>query len=119
VAISTTSTVVVSLVVGLAIASAELALSLEQHFWLILLGVSAQGLGYLLISYSLPRLPAVVTSIILLTQPVLAVIWGFLLLGETPSVEQLAGVALVIGGIALATVPARAWRRLRSPMPSP
>jgi drug/metabolite transporter (DMT)-like permease len=119
VAISTTSTTAVALVVGLAIGSAELALSLEQHFWLVLLGVSAQALGYLLISYSLPRLPAVVTSIILLTQPVLAVLWGLLLLGETPSIEQLAGVALVIGGIGLATVPIRALRRTRARMPSP
>lgn len=107
VAISTTSTVVVALVVGIAIGTMELALSLEQHFWLVLLGVSAQALGYLLISYSLPRLPAVVTSIILLTQPVLGVFLAMVLVQETPSLEQLAGVALVIGGIALATVKMR------------
>ena len=107
VAISTTSTTVVSLAVGLAIGAFHFGLSLEQHFWLLLLGVSAQALGYLLISYSLPRLPAVVTSIILLAQPVMAVFLSMLLVQETPSLEQLAGVALVIGGIALATVTVR------------
>ena len=113
VAISTTSTAVVSLVAGLAIGSLQLGLSLEQHFWLVLLGVSAQALGYLLISYSLPRLPAVVTSIILLAQPVMAVFLAMILVNETPSLEQLAGVALVIGGIALATV------RIRRPSRKP
>ncbi len=38
-----------------------------------MLGITSQFLGYLLISLSLPRLPAVVTSIILLAQPVVTV----------------------------------------------
>jgi drug/metabolite transporter (DMT)-like permease len=46
-----------------------------------------------------------VTSIILLSQPVVTVGLAMVLLGEAPSVPQLVGVALVIGGIALATVP--------------
>jgi drug/metabolite transporter (DMT)-like permease len=70
-----------------------------------LLGVTAQSLGYLFISLSLPRLPAVITSIILLSQPVATMILAMVLLGESPSAWQLAGVALVIGGIAVATVP--------------
>jgi drug/metabolite transporter (DMT)-like permease len=54
---------------------------------------------------SLPRLPAVVTSIILLAQPVTTVVLSMILLGEAPSPGQLAGVALVVGGIAVATLP--------------
>ncbi len=77
----------------------------ESLAWLAVLGVTAQSAGYLLISLSLPRLPAVLTSMILLVQPVVTVGLAMLLLGETPSVAQLAGVALVVGGIALATVP--------------
>ena len=45
------------------------------------------------------------TSIILLVQPVLTVGLAMVLLGERPSLAQLAGVALVVGGIAVATVP--------------
>jgi drug/metabolite transporter (DMT)-like permease len=111
VAISTTSTAVVALVVGLGLGSIDLLPSWPAHLWLVLLGVSAQSAGYLFISLSLPRLPAVVTSIILLAQPVLAVLLAMALLGETPSAGQLVGVALVIGGIAFATVPLRACRR--------
>ena len=83
----------------------------QSLFWLALLGITSQFLGYLLISLSLPRLPAVVTSIILLAQPVMTVALAMVLLGETPSPAQLAGVGLVIGGIAVATVPAGLARR--------
>lgn len=114
VAISTASTAVIALVVGLGFGSLDLVPSWPAHLWLVLLGVSAQSAGYLFISISLPRLPAVVTSIILLAQPVLAVLFAMALLGEAPSVGQLLGVGLVIGGIALAIVP---FRRRRSSNP--
>ena len=113
VAISTASTAVVALLVGLAFGSLDLVPSWPSHLWLLLLGISAQSAGYLFISFSLPRLPAVVTSIILLAQPVMAVFLGMILVGETPSAEQFVGVAFVIGGIALATVPLRR----RKPLP--
>ena len=75
------------------------------HGWLLLYGLTSQSIGYLLISLSLPRLPAVLTSIILLTQPVTTVLLARVLLDETPSVAQLAGVVLIVGGIAFATLP--------------
>ena len=74
-------------------------------FWLAMLGISAQSFGYLLISISLPRLPAVVTSVILLVQPPTTIVLSIILLDERPSVVQLIGVAMVIGGITVATVP--------------
>jgi len=73
--------------------------------WLAVLGLTSQSLGYLLISLSLSRLPAVLTSIILLAQPVMTVGLGIVLLAEAPSVTQLLGVVLVIGGIGVATIP--------------
>ena len=79
--------------------------------WLALLGLSSQSLGYLLISLSLSRLPAVLTSIILLSQPVATVVLAMVLLGEAPSPPQLGGVGLVIGGIAVATLSGGLARR--------
>jgi drug/metabolite transporter (DMT)-like permease len=111
VAISTTSTAIVALVVGLALGSMDLTPGWESMFWLILLGISAQAAGYLFISLSLPLLPAVVTSIILLAQPVVSMALAVVLLRETPSPGQMLGVVLVIGGIALATVPLNRMRR--------
>jgi drug/metabolite transporter (DMT)-like permease len=105
IAISTATTAVVAVLVGIALGRFDPIPSWPAHAWLALLGVTAQSAGYLLISLSLPRLPAVLTSIILLAQPVISVGLAMVLLGEAPSAAQLAGVALVIVGIAVATVP--------------
>jgi len=53
----------------------------------------------------------VVTSIILLSQPVVAVFLAMIILSETPSAGQLLGVIFVIGGIAFATAPLSRLRR--------
>lgn len=74
------------------------------HGWLLLLGFGPQVVGWLCIFYALPRLAALETSVILLLQPVLTVVWAWLLLGETPSAVQLAGVALVMAGVTLLSV---------------
>ncbi len=101
--------------VGAAYGDLDLAPSVESLAWLALLGITSQSVGYLFISISLPRLPAVITSIILLAQPVMTVVLSIILLGEAPSAIQLLGVVLVIGGIAAATVPlARIRDGLRS-----
>lgn len=110
VAVSTASTALVGLAAGLVLGVAglgtvDLVPSWPSHGWLLAYGVTSQSLGYLLISLSLPRLPAVLTAIILLAQPVATVGLAMVLLGEAPSAAQLAGVGLVVGGIAIATVP--------------
>jgi drug/metabolite transporter (DMT)-like permease len=105
VAISTASTMVVSILAGSLLGELDPVPSWPSHFWLVLVGITSQSIGYLVISISLPRLPAALVSIILLTQPVATVVLARLLLAEEPSVVQLLGVALVIGGIAVATVP--------------
>jgi len=70
------------------------------HLWLVLLALASQVVGWLLIATALPRLPAVETSIILLIQPVFAVLWGRLVFAEHLSVLQWMGSALVLGGVA-------------------
>jgi drug/metabolite transporter (DMT)-like permease len=105
VAISTASTALVAIVVGVTLGGLDPVPSWPAHGWLILVGITSQSIGYLVISLSLPRLPAALTSIILLSQPVATVILARLLLDEEPSIAQLLGVALVVGGIAVATLP--------------
>ena len=105
VAIATVATAAVATVVGLVVGDLDLTPPLQSLFWLAVLGLTSQSLGYLFISISLPRLPAVVTSLILLVQPVVSVGLSMVLLGERPSPAQLAGVGLVVGGIAVATIP--------------
>ncbi len=105
VAISTASTALVAIVVGSLLGELDPIPAWPAHGWLALLGITSQSIGYLLISISLPRLPAALVSIILLAQPVATVILARFLLDERPSIEQLLGVALVVGGIAVATLP--------------
>ena len=81
---------------------------LESTAWLVTLALTSQVLGWLLISVSLPRLPAVITSIVLMLQPVSTVFLGVVLLDEAPSAVQLSGVAVVLAGVAFATVRPRA-----------
>jgi len=122
VAVATLVVIVCSFVVGQVAGDLDLTPPPASLFWLAMLGITAQSAGYLLISISLPRLPAVITSVILLAQPVMSVGLAVVLLGETPSSTQLFGVALVIGGITAATIPAARMRdglqRLRSASPT-
>jgi drug/metabolite transporter (DMT)-like permease len=96
---------------GLAVGDLDLWPGLEAQAWLVTLALSSQVLGWLLISVSLPRLPAVITSIVLMLQPVATVLLGAVLLDEAPSAVQLSGVAVVLTGVALATVKPRALAR--------
>jgi drug/metabolite transporter (DMT)-like permease len=105
VALSTASTAVVAIVVGTLLGELDPIPSWPSHGWLILVGITSQSIGYLIISISLPRLPAALTSIILLAQPVATVLLARVLLDEDPSLAQLLGVVLVVGGIAVATIP--------------
>jgi len=84
--------------------------------WLLLLALSSQVVGWLLISISLPRLPAVVTSILLTLQPVATVILAALILGEEPSPLQLVGAAMILSGLVLTSA---RGRRRRAPAPRP
>jgi drug/metabolite transporter (DMT)-like permease len=71
--------------------------------WLALLALSSQVCGWLLITISLPRLPAAMTSLILMIQPIGSLVLGAIIFGESPSTLQLTGVALVIGAVVYAT----------------
>jgi drug/metabolite transporter (DMT)-like permease len=74
------------------------------HAWLVALALSAQVVGWLLISVSLPRLPAALTSVVLTLQPVGSVVLAMLLVAETPSGVQLLGAAAILAGLLLATI---------------
>jgi drug/metabolite transporter (DMT)-like permease len=99
---------------GLALGDLDLLPGLEAQLWLVVLALSSQVLGWLLIAVSLPRLPAVLTSILLMLQPLLAVIFAALIVDERPSELQLAGAGLILAGVLLASTTRRA-----EPAPAP
>jgi drug/metabolite transporter (DMT)-like permease len=93
--------------IGLVVGDLDLAPSGPALGWLVLLALSTQVVGWLLISASLPRLPAVVTSILLTLQPVCSVVFAAILVDESPSTLQLAGAACILAGLVVATVARR------------
>ena len=111
---ATFSAAVFAAIGGIVVGDIDWAPDREAQAWLVLLALSSQVLGWLLISVSLPRLPAVLTSIVLTLQPVTTVFLGMLLLSEAPSPVQLLGVATVIAGVAVATLKPRE----RAPAPA-
>lgn len=104
---ATASAAVVSVLAGLVVGDLDLVPSWPAHGWLVALALNSQVVGWLLISVSLPRLPAVVTSLLLLLQPVGSLVLGVVLLAEAPSAVQWGGAAVVLAGIGVATLAPR------------
>ncbi len=100
---ATLSAALVTLPVGAGLGELELEPTWPEHGWLVLLALTAQVAGWLLIAAALPRLPAALTSITLTLQPALSVVLAVILLDEAPSAVQLAGVGIIIAGVVLAT----------------
>jgi drug/metabolite transporter (DMT)-like permease len=90
---------IVALAAGLVIGVDDIAPTWPSAGWLITLALTSQVLGWLLITVSLPRLPAAMTSVILTIQPIGLVALGAILLGQEPSVLQLCGVAFILAGL--------------------
>src|SRR5262245_17917014 len=101
--------------IGTVVGDLDLTPSWAAIGWLILLALSSQVLGWLLISMSRPRLPAVTTSSLLTFQPVCSVIFAALIVNESPSWLQLAGAGCILIGLVTATI----GRREAAPAPEP
>jgi drug/metabolite transporter (DMT)-like permease len=100
---ATLSAALVTLPVGAGLGELELRPTWPEHGWLVLLALTSQVVGWLLIAAALPRLPAALTSVTLTLQPALSVVFGVILLDEAPSAVQFGGVGVIIGGVVLAT----------------
>jgi drug/metabolite transporter (DMT)-like permease len=92
---------IVAVAAGLVVGDADLVPTWPGHAWLGTLALTSQVLGWLLISASLPRLPAALTSLLLTIQPVASVMLGAVLFAESPSALQLVGVAAILCGLVL------------------
>jgi drug/metabolite transporter (DMT)-like permease len=88
---------------GLVLGNLDFAPSWEATFWLVVLALSSQVVGWLLISVSLARLPTALTSVLLTLQPLLSVLFAAWLVDERPSPLQLAGAAAILAGLLIAS----------------
>lgn len=105
---ATAGALVATVVAAPLLGDLDLVPSWPSHGWLLALALGSQVFGWLAIGYALPRLPAAETSTFILVQPVLTMVWGGVLFRERPSLLQLGGAALVLGGVGMvAAVSAR------------
>jgi drug/metabolite transporter (DMT)-like permease len=109
---ATATATVLCVIAGLVIGDADLVPDWPGAAWLITLALTSQVLGWLLITISLPRLPAAMTSLLLTIQPVGSVALAAVIFSEAPTALQLAGVALVLLALITATRPLRGQRVL-------
>ena len=90
---------------SMAIEPLELQPTWPGHGWLIVLAILCQVAGWLAIAHALPRLPAAHTSFAILLQPVLTLIWGYVILHqEGHSQNQVIGIFLVLAAIIAVTL---------------
>jgi drug/metabolite transporter (DMT)-like permease len=99
---STTITAVALLPVALAFPQPFLPASLGGWGAVLGLAIVTQILGQGIIAYAFAHLPASLSSVSLLIQPVMAALFAWLLFGEAVGPLQFAGGAIVLAGIWLA-----------------
>jgi drug/metabolite transporter (DMT)-like permease len=90
------SALVVAVAVGLLGNGLDVTPGWTTAGWLILVTITGQLLGWLLVAFCTPKLPSEVSSAMLMLMPIGAVALGALILAERPSPLQLAGCALVL-----------------------
>ena len=90
---------------GYAIEPLDLQPIWPGHGWLIVLALLCQVAGWLAIAHALPRLPAAHVSFAVLLQPVLTLVWGYVILDQDGhSQNQVMGIFLVLAAIIAVTL---------------
>lgn len=96
---ATIGTAIAAFAIGTVSQNIAFDVTFPSHAWLLVLALSSQVAGWLLIGYALPRLPAVETATIILIQPALTMVWGALIFDERPSALQIVGALVVLSGV--------------------
>jgi len=96
---ATAGAALAALVLGAALGQISFAPPLRAFGWLLLTAFTSQTVGWLLITWSLPRLPAALSSLLLLFQPAVALVLAAVVLSQRPTVVQLVGALLVCAGV--------------------
>ena len=102
-----------AVLIGLVFGGFTLQIPWPSFGWLLLLALTSQTLGWLLITSSLPRLPAAISSLTLLLQPAAAMVLAAIVLDERPTLIQIGGAVVVCCGVLAVSLAAS------SPKPEP
>jgi len=90
-----------TVVLGLTAGGLQLDIPWPSFRWLLILALLSQTVGWLLITSALPRLPAAVSSLLLLLQPAAAMVLADIVLSERPTLIQVGGAVMVCAGVLL------------------
>jgi drug/metabolite transporter (DMT)-like permease len=90
------SAVTVAVAVGLFGHDLDVTPGWSTTGWLVLVTVTGQLVGWLLVAIYTPKLPSEVSSALLMLMPIGAIVLGALVLAERPSALQLVGCAVVL-----------------------
>jgi len=71
---------------------------------LLMLGVVCQVVGWLLITQSMPNLPASIVGVVLLLQPALSMLWDVIFFDRPMEMLDFIGLGMVLTGVYLATL---------------
>src|SRR5258706_2358773 len=104
VADATAGSAIAALAFGLVFGGLELHPLWPAIGWLAALALVSQTAGWLLITSSLPRLPAAVSSLMLLLQPAASLALAAVILGQQPTLLQILGAVLTCGGALAASL---------------
>jgi drug/metabolite transporter (DMT)-like permease len=83
-----------AMLIGFITGGMQFSLPLRSFGWLALLALLRGTIGWLLITSSLPKLPAAVSSLLLLLQPAATMVLAILILDEWPTLIQVLGAVL-------------------------
>jgi len=92
-----------SVILGLVTGGLQLDIPWPSFGWLLILALLSQTVGWLLITSALPRLPAAISSLVLLLQPAASMALADVVLSERPTLIQVGGAVLVCLGVLAVT----------------
>lgn len=96
---ATVGVAVFSLAVGVVDPRFDPVPSWPAHGWLVALALASQVGGWLVLTWALPRLAALESSVLLLLQPPLTILWAGILFRENLGTAQGLGALLVLLGV--------------------
>ncbi|XGU21338.1 EamA family transporter [Rhodococcus sp. 3Y1] len=96
--VSTGATALTAGAYGLVSGTLDLTPSLVAQGWLVLLALVSQVIGWLLVASASQRLPASAVAASLVLQSASALLFGAVLLAQTPTLVQLAGAGMILAG---------------------
>jgi len=71
---------------------------------LLILGAGCQVVGWVLITKSMPNLPASIVGVVLLLQPALSMVWDIIFFNRPTGMIDYIGLMMVLGGVYMATL---------------